>query len=64
MLRPAQQSGIYENIYFIAPAEKISSLKAEVVEIMLYDCVTWTLAPDDVAPLRKAWRGFVLRNLN
>ena len=37
---------MYDNPY-IAVADKVRFLKAEVLEVMLYGCVTWTLSPGD-----------------
>ena len=39
-------------------------LKAEVLEVMLYGCVAWTLLPGDFDKLREAHRGMLLRCLN
>ena len=36
----------------------------EVLEVMLYGCVTWTLSPGDFDKLREAHRGMLLRCLN
>lgn len=45
----------------VALAEKIRSLKAEVIEVMLYGRVIWGLSPNRFDPLREAYRGFLLR---
>ena len=54
---------VYDNPY-IAVADKVRFLKAEVLEVMLYGCVTWTLSPGDFDKLREAPRGVLLRCLN
>ena len=54
---------VYDNPY-IAVADKVRFLKAEVLEVMLYGCVTWTLSPGDFDKLREAHRGMLLRCLN
>lgn len=54
---------VYDNPY-IAVADKVRFLKAEVLEVMLYGCVTWALSPDDFGKLRQAHRGQLLRCLN
>ena len=54
---------VYDNPY-IAVAEKVRFLKAEVLEVMPYGCVTWTLSPGDFDKLREAHRGILLRCLN
>ena len=51
---------VYDNTYF-AVADKVRFLKAEVLEVMLYGCVTWTLSPGDFDKLREAHRGMLLR---
>ena len=43
---------------------KCPILKAEVLEVMLYGCVTWTLSPGDFDKLREAHRGMLLECLN
>lgn len=42
----------YNNKY-IALADKARFLKAEMIEGMLYGCVTWTLSPNGMGTLRK-----------
>ena len=54
---------VYDNPY-IAVADKVRFLKAEVLKVMLYGCVTWTLSPGDFDKLREAHRGMLLRCLN
>ena len=54
---------VYDNPY-IAVADKVRFPKAEVLEVMLYGCVTWTLSPGDFDKLREAHRGMLLRCLN
>ena len=54
---------VYDNTY-IAVADKVRFLKAEVLEVMLYGCVTWTLSPSHFDKLREAHRGMLLRCLN
>ena len=54
---------LYDNPY-IAVADKVRFLEAEVLEVMLYGCVTWTLSPGDFDKLREAHRGMLLRCLN
>ena len=54
---------VYDNPY-IAVADKVRFLKAEVLEVMLYGCVTWTLSPGDFDKLREVHRGLLLRCLN
>ncbi|CAM9502396.1 unnamed protein product [Sphacelaria rigidula] len=48
---------------YIAPATKVRLLKTEVIEVMLYGCVTWTIANDNFDALREAHRGFLSRCL-
>ena len=55
--------GVYDNQY-IDLTTKINLLKTEVIEVMLYGCATWTIAPDKFGALREAHRGFLLRCLN
>ena len=40
---------------------KLCMLKAEVMETLLYGCVTWTLGKEHFAELRKAHHRFLLR---
>ncbi|CAN0105448.1 unnamed protein product, partial [Sphacelaria rigidula] len=54
---------VYNNPY-IALATKVCLLKTEVIEVMLYGCVTWTIAHDNFGAVREAHRGFLLRCLN
>ena len=54
---------VYDNPY-IAVADKVRFLKAEVLEVMLYGCMTWTLSPGDFDKLREAHREMLLRCLN
>ena len=54
---------VYDSPY-IAVADKVRFLKAEVLEVMLYGCVTWTLSPGDFDKLREAHRGMLLKCLN
>ena len=54
---------VYDNRY-IDLTTKINLLKTEVIEVMLYGCATWTIAPDKFGALREAHRGFLLRCLN
>ena len=54
---------VYDNPY-IAVADKVRFLKAEVHQVMFYGCVTWTLSPGDFDKLREAHRGMLLRCLN
>ena len=42
-------------------ALKVCMLKAEVVETLLYGCVTWTLGKEHFAELRTAHHRFLLR---
>ncbi|CAM9436546.1 unnamed protein product, partial [Sphacelaria rigidula] len=51
---------IYDNPY-IGLATKVRLLKTEVIEVMLYGCVTWTIAHEKFGALREAHRGFRLR---
>ena len=53
---------VYDNPY-IAVADKVRFLKAEVLEVMLYGCMSWTLSPGDFDKLREAHRGMLLRCL-
>ena len=41
-------------------APKVRKLKAEVMETVLYGCVTWTLGKEHVAELRTAHHKFHL----
>ena len=43
---------------------KTSLLKTEAIEVILYGCVTWTIAPDQFGALWKAHRGFLPRCIN
>ena len=54
---------VYDNPY-IAVADKVRFLKAEVLEVMLYGCVTWPLSPGNFDKLREAHRGMLLWCLN
>ena len=54
---------VYDNPY-IAVADNVRLLKAEVLEVILCGCVTWTLSPGDFDKLREAHRGMLLRCLN
>ena len=42
-------------------ALKVRMLKAEVMEILLYGCVRWTLVKEHFAELRTAHHRFLLR---
>ena len=42
-------------------ALKLRMLKAEVIETLMYGCVTWTLGKEDLAELRTAHHRFLLR---
>lgn len=54
---------VYENPH-IALAERIRVLNAEVIEVILYGCVTWTMSPNNFGTLREARRRFLLRRLD
>ena len=49
-----------------SPSQPINHIyiNTEVLEVMLYGCVTWTLSPGDFDKLREAHRGMLLRCLN
>ena len=51
---------VYNNVE-VPLADKIRLLNAEALEILLYGCVTWTLAPNDFAKLRECHRGLLRR---
>ena len=44
-------------------ALKLRMLKAEVMEVLLYGCVTWTLGKEHFAELRTAHHMFLLREV-
>ena len=48
---------------YITMATKVCALKTEVIEVILYDCVTWTIAHDDFGAFREAHRGLLHRGL-
>ncbi|CAM9715851.1 unnamed protein product, partial [Sphacelaria rigidula] len=54
---------VYDNPY-IALTTEVRLLKTEVIEVMLYRCVTWTIAHYSFGALREAHQGFLLRCLN
>ncbi|CAM9819694.1 unnamed protein product, partial [Sphacelaria rigidula] len=49
-------TAVYDNPY-ITLATKVRLLKAEVIEVMLYGCVTWKIAHDNFSALWEARRG-------
>ena len=53
MLQTVQSSGSY-TIWRLPCSLKVRMLKAEVMETLLYGCVTWTLGKEHFAELRKA----------
>ena len=51
-----------KRVLYDAPfALKLRMLKAEVIETLLYGCVTWTLGKEHFARLRTAHHRFLLR---
>lgn len=47
---------LYDNPY-ISLASTVHLLKAQVIEVMLHGCMTWTIAPQKLGALREAHRG-------
>ena len=69
LLDTYQRASLYTaNLEFVFKtsliADKVRFPKAEVLEVMLYGCVTWTLSPGDFDKLREAHPGMLPRCLN
>ncbi|CAN0478153.1 unnamed protein product, partial [Ascophyllum nodosum] len=62
LLPQVQQGGVRQPIH--RSGDKVRFLEAEVLEVMLYGCVTWTFSPGGFDKLREAHRGMLLRCLN
>lgn len=62
VLRQVQQSGTRQSVH--RSGRNSNFLKAEVIEVVRYGCVTWAVSPDDCGTLRQANHRLLLKCLN